>query len=177
MGLDVTYVSKASLLDAVVDAEGRAVDRQTGTPIDAAAICVHVHPDYPGRADDLVDGAFYAHEGDGDSFRAGHYSGVILWRNVLAQIAGYPGYEAGEALGMDYCRDCFEGASGPFSELIHFSESEGVFGTAVSAKLARDFAAFQPQADALDDEDFSELYTEWRKAFETAADGGFVKLH
>jgi hypothetical protein len=72
---------------------------------------------------------------------------------------------------------CWNGAQGPFSELIHFSDCEGVIGTAVSKKLAADFAAFDEKAKAAGNERYYAKYQEWRKAFEMAANGGAVDFH
>lgn len=54
---------------------------------------------------------------------------------------------------------------------------EGVIGSSVSAKLAKDFADFQKDADAHEDRNFREKYAEWRKEFEMAADDGAVSFH
>jgi hypothetical protein len=54
------------------------------------------------------------------------------------------------------------------------------FGPIVSAKLAADFAKNQERADKYETTDaewFRLKYADWRKAFETAADGGAVNFH
>lgn len=119
---------------------------------------------FPGRADDIQDGCAYRSMDSGE-FRAGSYGGYNLWREQLAKLAGY-----------EKAARVWDGATGPFCELIHFSDCEGTIGTAVSAKLAKDFAEFQAAADAHADEKFRRLYAEWRRAFEVAADGGAVQF-
>lgn len=143
---------------------------------DGGGIRIFMNPDFPGRADEFEDMAYY---GTGDdcediSMGYGRYNAV---RDRIAQLAGYP-LGKYEKYGVDhdsYCVACWNGATGPFSELINFSDCEGTIGTAVSKKLAEDFAAFQAAADAVTDfHDFAKLYAGLRKIFETAARGGFV---
>jgi hypothetical protein len=81
-----------------------------------------------------------------------------------------------------------EEAKGPFTELINFSGCEGYIGPVVAAKLAKDFADYQQRAEEYaanqgepdhGSEDWSgdewlEVYNDWRRAFEMAADGGAV---
>ena len=63
----------------------------------------------------------------------------------------------------------------PFYELINFSDCEGFIGPKTSAKLAKDFAAWQEKAGERGW--FSEKYAQWRAAFELAANGGVVQFH
>lgn len=74
---------------------------------------------------------------------------------------------------MRHDATCWQGATGPFSELINFSDCEGVIGPKTAAKLARDFAAFEAQAEAWGD-DFYDQYLNWEEVFLMAADGGAV---
>jgi hypothetical protein len=138
----------------------------------------YINSDFPGRADDIEDRAVYKAQ-DSFGFRAGGYSGFNAWRNELAKMAGYPlgQYEQYGKLWDSYCVACWEGAKGPFSELINFSDCEGIIGSAVAAKLAKDFAEFQAAAEKVEMPHFIIKYTEWRKAFEMAADAGAVRFH
>ena len=99
-------------------------------------------------------------------FRAGSYSGYNAWRDQLARLAGYGSAEK-----------AWKKDSGPFWELINFSDCEGTIGSVVSAKLAKDFAEFQEKANSSNDDYFKSLYNSWRKAFEMAQDNGAVKFH
>lgn len=177
MGLDITYVRQAKKLDAIADENGEPIDPTTREPLDIDDY-EHpwINPAFPGRADDVVDGAFYSYADSGD-FNAGGYCGYGNWRNTLARLAGYEGVVDADRGSINHCQACWDGAEGPFSELINFSDCEGTIGAAVSAKLARDFAAFQAQVDAHPEERFRVKYAEWRAAFECAADGGFVRFH
>ncbi len=130
------------------------------------------NPNFPGRDVGLI-GEWFEYRGEAESrhsFRAGSYSGYNKWRDWLAKLAGY-GHSAG----------AWTATSGPFFELIDFSDSEGTIGPVVSAKLAKDFAEWdeRAKADARKEkfEWFYVLYCDWRLAFEMAADGGAVDFH
>ena len=107
------------------------------------------------------------------SFRAGSYGGYSTWRNMLAEAAGYDSADqvwAGEF-------------SGPFVELINFSDCEGYIGPHVSAKLLADFLEYRDEVekyvseaygDGHEFEYFMDRYDCWIGAFETASDNGVV---
>lgn len=173
MGLDITAYSKLEQVDdAVFDEDAdETIDRVTGEKIDAFLPCVN--PDFPTRADNLVDRGAYRVTGNPLSFRAGSYGGYNLWRDELAALAGFP--DSGAKRG--HAESAWKAASGPFYELINFSDCEGTIGPLTSAKLARDFAEYQAKADAHPDAYFRELYRMWRKAFELAANDGAVDFH
>jgi len=177
MGLDITAYRKIIKIDAVFDADGEPIDPSTREPIDYD-MKAYRNDAFPGRADDIEDRAIYRAE-DSFGFRAGSYGGYNHWRDALAKLAGYPigQYEEHNRKWDSHCVACWEGQEGPFCELIHFSDCEGVIGASVAAKLAKDFAEFQDAADKLDDQFFTASYTNWRKAFEMAADAGAVSFH
>lgn len=163
MGLDVSYYATATLApDGDPDAEWERFSQ------------VYANPHFPGRAEGLKDGAIYEVGGGGD-FRAGSYSGYNEWREELAKMAGYP-VTATDSSRHLHSAGAWTADGGPFWELIHFSDCDGVIGPVVSAKLAKDFAEYQAKADEIGGY-FAEKYADWRKAFETAAQGGFVDFH
>ena len=171
MGLDICYyggLHKLSSQPTDQAAIERLLDRRD-------VVHIYSNESFPGRAEPLEQGAFYTFDFEGEGFRAGSYSGYGNWRRQLAKLAGYQSPEA--------VWDSISITSGPFYELINFSDCEGTIGPAVSAKLAADFAEFQSAADkSVDDGDwdpkyFVSLYNNWRKAFETAADNGAVCFH
>lgn len=173
MGLDISYYSKL-----VAAAGNEGFDEDGEVKYDDGWFTFYKNPYFPGRADDIQDGAAYM-DSDAGGFRAGSYGGYNRWREQLAELAGYELTEFDDYGRVAKCHAaaCWHGAEGPFSELINFSDCEGVIGATVSAKLARDFKEFQDKADQHYDEYFKEKYAEWRKAFETAADGGAVRFH
>ena len=173
MGLDISYYSK---LVAAVGNEG--FDEDGKVKYGDGWFTFYKNQHFPGRADDIQDGAAYMDSYAG-GFRAGSYGGYNRWREQLAELAGYELTEFDDYGRVAKCHAaaCWHGAEGPFSELINFSDCEGVIGATVSAKLALDFKEFQDKADQHCDDYFKEKYAEWRKAFETAADGGAVRFH
>lgn len=135
-----------------------------------------VKPECPG---DLAVLAETAPVTEDTSFRAGSYSGYNWWREHLCKFA--LGCEPGE-LWED--PEDFEGK--PFVELINFSDCEGAIGPRTSAKLAADFASHEPRvaswAEAhIEEPDnrgyFIELFGEWKRGFELAAQNGFLIFH
>lgn len=162
MGLDILAISKIKLA-------GKEAFDEYGDLLVDKYVKLYVHPDFPNQADDIEDRRAYSYDEDNIfSFRAGSYSGYNRWRDMLANMAGY-----GDA------RTLWKNPRpGPFSELVNFSDCEGVIGPKTSAKLAKDFAEYQHVADNLTDSDyFKTKYAEWRKAFEIASDGGVVIFH
>lgn len=175
MGLDVTAYRQLRKLDVVFDADGEPIDPVTRKEVEYDLFAV-VNPNFPGRAAEIEHKAAYKAE-ESDSFRAGSYSAYSQWREDLAQLAGYPlgEYEKYGKKWPSYCVACWNGATGPFSELINFSDCEGVIGATVSAKLANDFADFQDRVGQ--NGHFARIYDNFRRAFEMASDGGAVAFH
>lgn len=161
MGLDISYYER--LLPAN---NATQEDRDNGEVQDWYV----AHPDY-----ETLDGLDYKYVrgiGNRGHFRAGSYGGYNAWRQWLASIVH--GVEPREIWNNP---DKYKGQ--PFYELINFSDCEGVIGPKTSAKLAKDFADYQAQIDAMPDDEswFKHAYKEWRHAFETAANTGFVEFH
>ncbi|WP_063894809.1 hypothetical protein [Burkholderia ubonensis] len=175
MGLDATAYRQIKKIDCVFDASGEPIDPATREHIEVDYLRVYVNPDFPGRADDLEDRAVYSYEDAGDAFSGG-YGRYNFWREQLAKLAGYQAVPV-DRLGtgraeLRHDESAWNADNGPFWELICFSDCEGVIGAAVSAKLAQDFARFDEQAKV--DEAFYAVYSQWRKAFEMAAQNGCV---
>lgn len=172
MGLDISAYRNITKVDCVYDADGEPIHPVTGDPLEWETdydTTAYANPDFPGRAEGVEDRAVYK-AAERMGFRAGSYGGYNLWREELAKLAGYE--SAGAAWGE---------TSGPFWELISFSDCEGTIGPVVSAKLARDFADWDERAKQHvvenDDGWFYAKYQDWRRAFEMAADRGMVSFH
>lgn len=178
MGLDITAYRQLKKIDCVFDEDGEPIDPTTREPLEECYLRAWVNPDFPGRADDIEDKGVYLSE-DSFGFRAGSYGGYNHWRRTLAELAGYPAapFTRFGTTEMRHDAGAWAADSGPFWELINFSDCEGVIGATASAKLAADFAAHQDKADAHADERFRAKYAEFRQAFEMAADGGAVEFH
>ena len=130
---------------------------------------VYATKDFPDQADGLQEG-WYSVE-DEHSFRAGSYGGYNQWREELSCrfLDASP-----ELVWSDPVR--FQDK--PFFELINFSDAEGTIGPRTSAKLYEDFKAHIPsESDDPSDNYFLNKYKQWMRAFELAAQNGFVKFH
>lgn len=171
MGLDITWYRGIA---RAAESEGRDED---GLPLDGFN-SFYLNSDFPGRADDITEGAIYSFEEEGD-FCAGSYGGYNRWRDDLAKLAGYAATPHARYGSTETRHDAgaWQASSGPFWELINFSDCEGTIGTAVSAKLSADFAKYQPKADSHPNEYFRERYARWRNAFDKAAQSGCVAFH
>lgn len=180
MGLSVTAYRKITKLDALFDADGEPVNPLTRQPYEFY-FQVYVSPDFPAQAEGLEDRAVYSHISS-KNFWSASYGRYNAWREHLAKLAGYlavpfekiEGYSA--ATVMSHQKGAFEVSDGPFHELLCFSDSDGVFGTLVCTKLARDFAQWDDRAKALNDDWFYENYTAFRECFEMGSDGGAVSF-
>lgn len=164
MGLDINWYRGLRLAN-----EGEGLDEDGEPDFENDYFGLYRNDRFPGRADEIVDGGVYQAEEHGD-FRAGSYGTYNAWREDLAELAGY------RMTGGRHDETAFRARSGPFWELICFSDSEGAIGAAISQKLAADFAEYQSKADAHPDEYFRKKYGLWRVAFEKAADRGAVKF-
>ena len=166
MGLDITAYKNVELVDTVSDAE--EYEEKYGDDWEKYDY-IHRYQDFPDRLPPMQVNGVYRFEAK-FSFRAGSYSGYNFWREQLSVMAlgGKP-----PAIWNDWAR--FTGKS--FVELIHFSDAEGNMGTDVCKKLLKDFVNFQSLADQHEDEWFRQKYNDWRKAFEYAADNGYVDFH
>ncbi len=131
---------------------------------------VNIH--YPERAKEIDSNFAYSFEGSFGGVRGKSYGGYNRWRNQLAQLAGHP---SDEYVWNNYQ----ELENKAFIELICFSDCEGIIGTEVSKKLAKDFQEFDERAlqKGAQIGDFHAYYEEMKKAFEFASENGCVRFH
>lgn len=177
MGLAVTAYKQLTKLDVLFDKWGEPINPDTRQPIDAY-VKAWENPDFPGRAEGLESGAIYGYADAIDGGSMG-YGGYNYWRETLAKVAGYPAkeYERYGLKEMRHDAGAWAATSGPFWELINFSDCEGTIGPVVSAKLAKDFAEHDARAKEADDGRFYSFYQLLRESFEFASDNGAVKFH
>lgn len=150
MGLDVTAYKNITWLEPV------------GSEDDDYDLRI-VAGDFAERAADIKDG-YYSYN-DSHGFRAGSYGGYNEWRNELAILAGF-----------ESAKDAWSKDSGPFWELINFSDCEGTLGTITCKKLLFDFKEFYAKAEKAGGY-FFDLYKEWTQGMELAADNGCFCFH
>lgn len=178
MGLDVSAYRNAVLVEVlprVEDWEEKYYDLSQPLEWRPDTDYIHNIRGFESRRGNLVTGGVYRHTERFD-FRAGSYSGYNWWRDQLSRCM--LGVSAKEAWSYS---DNPTWQEKSFFSLIHFSDCEGVIGTEICKRLAKDFADNQAAADAYNAEDDSEWwheqYSKWRKAFELAADNGYVDFH
>ena len=167
MGLDISYYSK--------------IDFASTLERDDAEVYLYNNDMVFGQSDGIKNGA-YDSDGEYGSFRAGSYSGYNSWRRSLAELVGYDYDQVIESVQRSIRRnESLNEVLGereeaevriPFVELLFFSDCEGFIGPNTSAKLAKDFAEWEEKAKGNDF--LYGRYQEWKKAFETASDGGCV---
>lgn len=170
MGLDITAYRKVEHLETMdVEAwEEKYWWHEEDMPVRTAHVS-HWEPAYADRAAPIVKDGVYKFKED-FHFHAGSYAGYNHWRAQLSRMA------LGVAPDVVWAApEKYQGK--PFVELINFSDCEGIVGAVAARKLAGDFAAYQEQADAPGARWFAEAYHRWRRAFELAADDGFVVFH
>jgi hypothetical protein len=159
----------------------RKLDPYTTTDTSADGCYVSANErEFESRADGIATGVVYRGCAAEFHFRAGSYSGYNEWREQLAKLAGYPAatdiaepFHASK-YGHTHSAGAWIAKSGPFWELITFSDCNGTIGPQTSSKLLMDFITHQKIVDEHPDEWFRELYAQWRHAFELAADAGAV---
>jgi hypothetical protein len=171
-GLDITAYERVSLVASPrLNAEGEPLDRK-----EVRLDVVH----FPERAEGLTPGKVYRFQTSFE-FRAGSYSGYSAWRNELAKLGGYPPTMASFLRGNPpeprYDATAWQRKSGPFWELIAFSDAEGLIGPVTCQRVHADFIRFQPAAEKHPDAEFRESYADWAKAFRLCANGGAIVFH
>jgi hypothetical protein len=157
MGLDITAYRQLK------DERAGSIDDEDYDYKVESMLCPN--PDFPGRAGSIDKDRVYSYA-EKLHFRAGSYRGYGRWREWLAtEVAGFESLSAAWAA-----------TSGPFWELVSFSDCEGVIAGDVARKLLTDFVEHQAKAEAKGGE-YLEIYNDFRKAFAMAADGGAVDFH
>jgi hypothetical protein len=173
MGLDIAAYRqlKSAPSDWLIEKDGYEELDQSHED-DGVYLGDYDQDEWPDHRKGIPSGKVFMFE-DSMNFRAGSYGGYSQWREWLAEVAGYP--NAPGATFHPHCMTVWEGAAGPFSELINFSDCEGIIGPVVAAKLAQDCVDFDERAKTSSDSDYYYIrYREWRMACEMAADGGVI---
>lgn len=179
MGLDITYYSKVTLVEAITSDALQAIKFEH--PLYESNEHIHLwnRAEFVERGDGLVEG-FYAvpswkreyrlrvqHGPEGGRFPAGSYSGYNVWREWLASLVGTTPKRVWDGESPTH-----------FGELISFPDNEGFIGPRTAAKLATDFELFVGKVTAPDDREwYAALFDDFAKAFRTAAGEGIVDFH
>lgn len=164
MGLDVTAFSKV-----------RRVRDHDGSDWEVDEIVLSNEPAFAPRAADVPNG-IYRYERSQHVFSRS-YGTYNHWREELAKLAGYAAHPTETDDAHIHSRTAWEAESGPFWELINFTDCDGVLGAQTCSKLLADFEAFEARAAAHTDSWFRDMYRSFHAAIRLAADGGAVKFH
>jgi hypothetical protein len=173
MGLDCTAFSKVEFVEmATFDEDGDIMVRWDEFDADGnrwwdTYVVARHHPEFPGRADPIIDKGVYAYE-DSVGWKAGSYGSYSRFRSELAGLVGYTPEDIWNGrVGMDR----------PFSLLVNFSDCEGIIGTTAAIKLLAEFREHEAHARPRLQPYDMQSYEEWIAAFALAADNGFVDFH
>lgn len=164
MGLDCTAYEKVELVEAISLKEMRRLDWQHPKYDSRESVFLFNGSGFEERSDDLKEG-IYKWAGKQYGFRAGSYSSYNAYRALLADLAGTTDRAVWD-----------NPQPGPFMEQINFSDCEGFLGPKTCAKLLADYKAYEQRAQTVMGEWF-EIYKEWMKALEIAANGGALHFH
>lgn len=176
MGLDISAYQGLTFAPP-----GQGLDQDGHTDYANGYFRIYVNPDFAARAADLPTPCICASNAGSMVFRAGSYGSYSRWREQLAHMAGYPSIRDDQGH-SGHSAGAWNVDSGPFWELINFSDCEGVIGPSVSAKLSADFQKHMATAHAYDEANqdggyFLSNYENFTKAFAMAAEGGAVSFH
>lgn len=172
MGLSVRAYKNIKKIDCVFNCDGEPIDKITGEPLEGFQPYISSY--FPARAQDLEHKAVYSYEGF-ESFWSSSYGTYNRWREELAKLAEFPAsYGDDLRRGSHQLGACYA-EGGAFWELCCFSDCDGVIGTEVSKKLAKDFADYEEKAREICGA-FYEGYTIWKNTFDFAAEGGAVQF-
>jgi len=112
-----------------------------------------------------------------DTLEHRNYLGLVS--NELAKLAGNPPspYTRDGKTEPRYDATVWKRKSGPFWELIAFSDAEGVIGPVVCKRVHADFVRFAAAAARHPDPGFRASYEDWKTAFAMCAQGGAIVFH
>lgn len=170
MGLDIRIITGRRVTD---EAKIKRIMEHPDGPQEGAWMencrTPWINPHFGNRADDVKDIVLEVEHTW--SFRAGSYSGYNEWRRKLAALVGiedvrefWTRTEGLEQAGKE--------PTGPFWQLIHFSDCEGAIGPTVAKKLVKDFEKFEDEAKKQGIY-FMENYRDFKKAFEEVAEAEY----
>ena len=130
--------------------------------------------DFPGRIAPQTEGQ-YTHGEEMDVIYMG-YGRYNHWREWLAKLAGYTPVGNNPNLPSYYSGGAWAATSGPFWELICFSDCEGTIGTDACRKLLKDFNEWEQRAQDNSTGPEFDHYVDMHNGLKLAAQGGCLKF-
>jgi len=191
MGLDISVISQIKPIfipEGIELWSNEYYEWEEKQDIEGSIWNFRPNPYFPEQSKGLPNSFGYG-TGEEYSFRAGSYSGYGEWRDLLARVALDMGSE-----GVWNKIDSGEGYSEiPFSEVINFSDADGVIGPVASKKLHNDFVNYEKdimkkldryylkfedfEIDGETYQWFKQKYNDWKEAFRIASNNGAVIFH
>jgi hypothetical protein len=172
--LAATAGLEVSAYEGLTKVENPKLDRD-GEPVNSKSEVRLFSAGFPQRFLGLEQNAVYEYRRKRE-FLVGSHTWYGWWRNELAKLAGYrptPVVSGGKTEER-YDETVWKLSSGPFYELIDFSDAEGALGPVVCAKLHKDFVEFKTKAMRHPDKEFRDMYTQFERAFRLASKNGAV---
>ena len=193
MGLDISAISKLKPIEIPEGIE-KWSDEYYDWEKDIGGNVWNLQPNswFPEQSEGIYEGTTQS-EGEYFGFRAGSYSGYGEWREDLARAAGYIG-GAQEVWGEFENEPSGDVYAKPFTDLINFSDADGVIGPIVSEKLYNDFVNYEDKIMKIVDHWYLKMdpdkeydtdsvkwfrakYNDWKQAFNVARNNGAVIFH
>jgi len=191
MGLDISVISQIKPIYIPEDIElwsNEYYEWEEKQDIEGSIWNFQPNSYFPEQSEGLPKGFGYG-TGEEYNFRAGSYSGYGEWRDLLARLALDMGSE-----GVWNKIDSGEGYGEiPFSEVINFSDADGIIGPVASKKLHNDFVNYEKdimkkldryylkfedfEIDGETYDWFKHKYKDWKEAFRIASNNGAVIFH
>ena len=191
MGLDISVISQIkpiSIPEGIELWSNEYYEWEEKQDIEGSVWNFQPNTYFPEQSEGLPDGFGYG-TGEEYSFRAGSYSGYGEWRDLLARLALDMSSE-----GVWNKIDSGEGYTEiPFSDVINFSDADGIIGPVASKKLHNDFVNYEKdimkkldryylkfedfEIDGETYDWFKHKYKDWKEAFRIASNKGAVIFH
>ncbi len=162
MGLSINAFSDIQLIEASLDDEGEIIEPNSGRVL-SKCVCFRVLPSFKEYADFIKDEEIYSYtKSYSDSI--GTCQAYNHWRDGVALLT----------TGVNWSSEKVPGHMA-FSDLLNFSDSEGVIGPITAKRIYADFVTYAAILDGQNDS-FKRIYTVMQSMFKIAADGGAVQF-
>lgn len=179
MGLDIyAYGKTVCISNGLIN--GEPINPQTGEVWEdyEDGVIPYANSHYKKQAQGIKSHEYYTYE-ESLQFWSTGYGFYSSWREELAKLAGYEPLPFEQIKGnpsssiMSYTEGAISKKSGPFIDLIDFSDCEGSIDSQTCKVLLEDFKKFQNKA-LLKEEWFKIGYNKWINGLNMAVNEGFL---
>lgn len=171
MGLDITAYQQIELIPCIQNENNEYVNQLTGL-VEQNIIKIHQDSEFTTQLNPLQNYSTYKYKYEHHYYSVS-YHGYSLWRNKLAEIAGYKSKATKDE--YSHAIAAWHSTEGKFHELINFTDCYGAIGHKTIQKLLIDF-----EKQVLDNDlehYFVNTYHQIWNAFIFAKDEGLVLFH